>query len=156
MLGSIAVNCIGESQRRTVALGFVCPARRCAQFGAISSPASQPAAVGVMGSDAMTLISTRSHLGHSNNWCSKPIGPAETRSSIIRVWQREQQGRSMQVKNCGIRPRHSPFMKAGALPDGCLGRSGDKLITLIASKLNIKFGLQRSEKLGVREFAAGA
>jgi hypothetical protein len=36
--------------------GFVCRARRCPQFGALSSPASQPAAVDVKGSDAMMLI----------------------------------------------------------------------------------------------------
>jgi hypothetical protein len=28
------------------------------------------------------------------------MGPGETRSSIIRVWQREQRGRSIAVKNC--------------------------------------------------------
>jgi hypothetical protein len=65
------------------------------------SPASQPAAVDLKGSDAMTLISTWSHFGHSNNRCSKPIGPAETRSSIILVWQCEQRRRSVAVKDCG-------------------------------------------------------
>ena len=44
--------------------------------------ANQPH-VDLKGSDAMTLISTWSHFGHSNNRCSKPIGPGETRSSII-------------------------------------------------------------------------
>ena len=65
------------------------------------SPASQPAAVDLKGSDAMTLISTWLHFGHSNNRCSKPIGPGETRSSIIRVWQCAQRRRSMVVKECG-------------------------------------------------------
>jgi hypothetical protein len=65
------------------------------------SPASQPAAVDLKGSDAMTLISTWLHFGHSNNHCSKPIGPGETRSSIIRVWQCEQRRRSMVVRDCG-------------------------------------------------------
>jgi hypothetical protein len=65
------------------------------------SPASQPAAVDLKGSDAMTLISTRLHLGHSNNRCSKPIGPGETRSSSILVWQCEQRRRSTAVKDCG-------------------------------------------------------
>jgi hypothetical protein len=70
------------------------------QFGALSSPASQPTAFDLRGSDAITLNSTWSHLGHSNSRCSKPVGPAETRSSIIRVWQREQRGRSIAVRNC--------------------------------------------------------
>ena len=68
------------------------------QVGAVSSPASQPAAPDLNGSAAMTLISTWSHFGHSNSRCSKPAGPGETRSSIIRVWQREQQGRSITVR----------------------------------------------------------
>src|ERR1700692_1797857 len=70
------------------------------QLGDLSSPASQPAAFDLNGSDAMRLISTWSHLGHSNKRCSKPIGPGETRSSIIRVWQPEQRGRLMVVKDC--------------------------------------------------------
>jgi hypothetical protein len=80
---------------------FCVSSMRCSpQFGVLSSPASQPVAFDFKGSDAMTLISARSHLGHSNNRCSKPIGSVETRSSIIRVWQREQQGRSIAVRNC--------------------------------------------------------
>jgi hypothetical protein len=65
------------------------------------SRASQPAAVDLKGSDAITLISTWLHFGHSNNRCSKPIGPGEMRSSIIRVWQCAQRRRSMAVKDCG-------------------------------------------------------
>jgi len=65
------------------------------------SPASQPAAVDLKGSDAMTLISTWLHFGHSNSRCSKPVGPAETRSSIILVWQCEQRRRSVAVGDCG-------------------------------------------------------
>lgn len=80
--------------------GFVYRALLCPQFGALRSLTNQPDAVDFRGSDAMTLISTRSHLGHSNSRCSKPIGPGETRSSIIRVWQREQRGRSIAVRNC--------------------------------------------------------
>jgi hypothetical protein len=41
------------------------------------------------------------HFGHSNNRCSKPVGPGETRSSIIRVWQCEQRRRSVAVRDCG-------------------------------------------------------
>jgi hypothetical protein len=70
------------------------------QPGVPGSPGSQPAALGLKGSDAMTLISTRSHLGHSNNRCSKPIGPGKMRSSIILVWQCEQLRRSVAVKDC--------------------------------------------------------
>ena len=71
------------------------------QPGAPGSPASQPAALDLKGSDAMTLISTWLHFGHSNNRCSKPVGPGETRSSIIRVWQCEQRRRSVAVRDCG-------------------------------------------------------
>jgi hypothetical protein len=76
-----------------------CSRKAAPQFGVLSSPASQPIEFDLRGSDAMTLISTWSHLGHSNSRCSKPIGPVETRSSIIRVWQREQRARSISVKN---------------------------------------------------------
>ena len=70
------------------------------QPGVPGSPASQPAALELKGSDAMTLISTWLHLGHSNSRCSKPIGPGEMRSSIILVWQCEQRKRSIAVKDC--------------------------------------------------------
>ena len=63
---------------------------------------TQPAALDLKGSDAMTVISTWLHLGHSNNRCSKPIGPGEMRSSIIRVRQFEQRRRSISVKDCGV------------------------------------------------------
>lgn len=92
-----------ESRKPCIAgLGFVCRALLCPQFGAERSLANQPAAVDLRGSHAMTLISTCSHLGHSNSRCSKPIGPDETRSSIIRLWQRGQRGRSIAVKNCWV------------------------------------------------------
>ena len=91
------------------------------QPGAPGSPASQPAALDLKGSDAMTLISTRLHLGHSNNRCSKPIGPGEMRSSIIRVRQYEQRRRTI----CGDEGTMLPLYRAGALPnlsvaDNCL------------------------------------
>jgi len=45
------------------------------QFGALGCSESQLAALDSKGTDAMTLISTWSHLGHSNSRRSKPIGP---------------------------------------------------------------------------------
>jgi len=95
------------------------------QFGALSSPASQPAAFDFKGSDAVTLISTWSHLGHSNNRCSKPMGPEDTRSSIIRVWQREQRRRSMAIRNCWVEDTVLPLCWGGSVTelsvtDGCL------------------------------------
>jgi hypothetical protein len=99
------------------------------QFGVRSSPASQPAAVDLKGSDAMTSISTRSHLGHSNSRCSKPIGPGETRSSIIRAWQREQRGRSIAVKNCWDEDTMLPCVGREryrlSVTDVCRWRGGD-------------------------------
>jgi hypothetical protein len=85
MLGSIAASFMGEPQ--AVHSGPWFCASSMGYFSEISvqpgvpgSPASQPAALDLKGSDAMTLISTRLHLGHSNNRCSKPIGPGEMRS----------------------------------------------------------------------------
>jgi hypothetical protein len=79
--------------------------------------ASEPASrLGLDGSDAMTLISTRLHLGHSNNRCSKPTGPGEMRSSIIRVWQCEQRRRSIAVRDCGDEGTMRPLSWARALP----------------------------------------
>jgi hypothetical protein len=110
------------------------------QFGALSSPASQPAAFDLKGSDAVTLISTWSHLGHSNNRCSKPIGPEETRSSIIRVWQREQRGRSIAVKNCWVEDTVLPLFIGGSVTglsvtDGCLWRITPRMAHCEASLL---------------------
>ena len=120
-----------ESRKPCIAdLGFVC--RACVdspQFGVLSSPASQPVASDLIGSDAMTLISTWSHLGHSNNRCSKPIGPVETRSSIIRVWQREQRGRSIAVRNCWDEDTMLPCFGREhyrlSVTDVCRWRGGD-------------------------------
>jgi hypothetical protein len=70
------------------------------QLGVLGPSASQPTAFDSRGSDAIKRSSTWSHLGHSNSRCSNPIGPGEMRSSIIGVWQREQRGRSIAVKNC--------------------------------------------------------
>src|ERR1700726_4461164 len=99
------------------------------QLGEVSSPASQPVAFDLKGSDAMTLISTWSHFGHSNNRCSKPIGPVETRSSIIRVWQREQRGRSIAVRNCWDEDTMLPCFGREhyrlSVTDVCRWRGGD-------------------------------
>jgi hypothetical protein len=84
------------------------------QFGVLSSPASHPNALDLNGSDATTLISTRSHLGHSNNRCSKPVGPDDTRSSSIRVWQWRQRGRSIAARNGWDEVMVLPCMAAGA------------------------------------------
>jgi hypothetical protein len=121
MLGSIAVNLMGEPQ------AVHCGPWFCAssmgyfseivdQPGVPGSPASQPAALDLKGSDAMTLISTWLHLGHSNSRCSKPIGPGEMRSSIILVWQCEQRRRSIAVKDCEDEGMMLPLHWAGALP----------------------------------------
>jgi hypothetical protein len=96
-----------------------------AQPGVPGSPASQPAAVDLKGSDAMTLISTWLHCGHSNNRCSKPIGPGETRSSIIRVWQCEQRRRSVRSGIVGMRARCFP----------CIGRKSITDLSVADSRL---------------------
>ena len=70
----------------------------------------QPAALELKGSDAITLISTWLHFGHSNNRCSKPMGPGEMRSSSIGLWQCEQQRRSVAVKDCGDEGTASPVL----------------------------------------------
>ena len=113
--GSIAVSFMGEPQAVHCGPWFCVSSMGCfPQFGVLSSPASQPTAFDLKGSDAMTLISTRSHLGHSNSRCSKPIGPGETRSSIIRVWQWRQRGRSIAVRNCWDEVMMLPLHWAGA------------------------------------------
>jgi hypothetical protein len=67
--------------------------------GALSSPASHPTEADFMGSLATTSFCTKSHAGHSNRRCSKPIGPGLMRASIMRDVQC-QRGRSMGV-SCG-------------------------------------------------------
>ena len=105
MLGSIAASLMGEPQAVHCGPWFCASSMGyfseiSAQPGVPGSPASQPAALDLKGSDAMTLISTWLHFGHSNSRCSKPIGPGEMRSSIILVWQCEQRRRSIAVKDC--------------------------------------------------------
>jgi hypothetical protein len=56
------------------------------------------------------------HFGHSNSRCSKPIGPGETRSSIIRVWQCEQRRRSMAVWDCGDEGTMLPLIGRKSIP----------------------------------------
>ena len=100
------------------------------QFGTLSSPSSHPETFDLRGSDAMRLISTWSHFGHSNSRWSKPIGPGETRSSIIRAWQREQRGRSIEVKNCWDGGKMLPWFGGSltelSVTDNCRGRGGDE------------------------------
>lgn len=69
--------------------------------GALSSPASHPTEADFMGSLATTSFCTKSHAGHSNRRCSKPIGPGLMRASIMRDVQCQQRGRSMGV-SCGL------------------------------------------------------
>jgi hypothetical protein len=68
-----------------------------------SSPASQPTAFDLSGSNGIASVLWRSHK-HSNKRCSKPNGPAEVRSSCIRRWHRGHRGRSIAVKNCWVEP----------------------------------------------------
>jgi hypothetical protein len=77
----------------------LCLWKACAQFGALSSPASQPSEAEFIGSLAMTSFSTYLHLGHSNRRCSKPTGPGSMRVSIMRNVQCKQRGRSIDVRN---------------------------------------------------------
>jgi hypothetical protein len=56
--GSIAVNFIGEPQAVRCGPWICVSSTASPQFGALSSPASQPAALDLKGSDAVTLIST--------------------------------------------------------------------------------------------------
>jgi len=128
MLSSIATSLMGEPQAVHCGPWFCASSK--GYFSEISVQPSnqrstQPAAFDLKGSDAITLISTWLHLGHSNNRCSKPIGPGEMRSSIIRVRQFEQRRRSILVKGCGDEGTMLPLDRAGALPnlsvaDNCL------------------------------------
>ena len=119
MLGSIAASLMGEPQAVHCGPWFCASSMGqsseiSAQPGVPGSPASQPAALELKGSDAITLISTWLHFGHSNNRCSKPMGPGEMRSSSIGLWQCEQQRRSVAVKDCGDEGTASLYW-AGAL-----------------------------------------
>lgn len=144
--GSIAVNLMGEPQAVHCGPWF-CESSMGyfseigAQPGVPGSPASQPAALDLKGSDAITLISTRLHLGHSNNRRSKPIGPGEMRSSIILVWQCEQRRRSVAVKDCEDEGMMLPLYWAGALPisqspiTACLDGDGANLAQYTSMRL---------------------
>jgi hypothetical protein len=101
VLGSIAVNLIGEPQAVHCGPWFWVSSM-CGlppQFRALSSPASHPTEADFIGSLAMTSFCTELHFGHSNRRCSKPIGPGLTRASIMRDVQREQRGRSIEVRD---------------------------------------------------------
>jgi len=101
VLGSIAVNLIGERQAVHCGPWFWVSSMCCLppQFRALSSPASHPTEADFIGSLAMTSFCTELHFGHSNRRCSKPIGPGLTRASIMRDVQREQRGRSIEVRD---------------------------------------------------------
>jgi hypothetical protein len=58
LLGSIAVNFMGEPQAVHCGPWFCVSSMALPQFGALSSPASQPVAFDFNGSDATTLLST--------------------------------------------------------------------------------------------------
>ena len=100
LLGSIADNFIGEPQAVHCGPWF-CVSSECysPQFGDLSSPASHPAEADFIGSPATTSFFTELHLGHSNRRCSKPTGPGLMLASIMRIVQREQRGRSMDVSD---------------------------------------------------------
>jgi hypothetical protein len=99
-LGSIAVNLMGEPQAVHCGPWFCLSSMVASpQFGALSSPASHPTEADFIGSLAMTSFCTELHFGHSNRRCSKPIGPGLTRASIMRDVQREQRGRSIEVRD---------------------------------------------------------
>jgi hypothetical protein len=76
--------------------GLVLPAgaerRLRPYFGGFSSLLVQPIASDLNGSHATILVSAWAHLWHSNLRCSKPSGPSETATVIIRVWQLGQRG----------------------------------------------------------------
>jgi hypothetical protein len=99
--GSIAVNLIGEPQAVHCGPWFCVSSMCCLppQFGALSSPASHPTEADFIGSLAMTSFCTELQLEHSNRRCSKPMGPGLTRASIMRDVQREQRGRSIEVRD---------------------------------------------------------
>jgi hypothetical protein len=75
VLGSIAVNLIGEPQAVHCGPWFCVSSMRCSpQFGALSSPASHPTEADFIGSLATTSFCTKWHLGHSNRRYSKMQG----------------------------------------------------------------------------------
>jgi hypothetical protein len=97
----------------------------------------------------MTVISTWSHLGHSNNRCSKPIGPGETRSSIIRAWQREQRGRSMAVRDCWVEDTVIPLYRREHDRTLChrwLPMAGGDAITMTQRKARLLVNTAHSRK----------
>jgi hypothetical protein len=58
-----------------------------------SSPDSQPTALDLRGSQGITLVSVSPHFRHSKVRRSKPSGPADTSTVIIRVLHLRQRGR---------------------------------------------------------------
>jgi hypothetical protein len=98
MLGSIAVNLIGEPQAVHCGPWFCLSSMRWSlQVGALSSLASHPTDADFIGSPATTSLRTEAHLGHSNRRCSKSRGPGLIHASIIRDVQCGQCGRLMRA-----------------------------------------------------------
>src|SRR6202035_3647193 len=103
------------------------------QFGTLSCPASHSAETDFIGSPATTWFCTKLHLGHSNRRCSKPIGLGLMLASIMRIVQREQRGRSMDLSDgpeekiaCGMAlPCIGRERAALSVTDSCRRRGGD-------------------------------
>jgi len=69
---------------------------RLRYFGGRSSPSTQPAESDFRGSGTVT-VSVKLHLAHSKVRLSLRPGTGKIRTSIMRVWQRGQCGRSIAV-----------------------------------------------------------
>ena len=101
VLGSIAVNLIGEPQAVHCGPWFcvssmVAPSVRSPEFPGEPSHGSR--SHGVARND---FVLYGVALEHSNRRCSKPVGPGLMRASIMRDVQCEHRGRSMDV-SCGL------------------------------------------------------
>jgi hypothetical protein len=102
----------------------------------------------------MTLISTWSHLGHSNSRCSNPMGPDDTRSSIIRAWQREQRGRSMALNDSWDEGTVLPCLGREhyrlSVTDGYRWRGGDRNMPQCIVYLLVTIAHLRKFGMGIR------
>jgi hypothetical protein len=72
--------------------------RGLSQSGARSSPDNHPVAFDFSGSGTVTVF-MKLYLGHSKMRFSPRSGVGEIRASIMRVWQREQRGRSIAIRD---------------------------------------------------------
>jgi hypothetical protein len=134
---------MGESQ--AVHRGpWVCVSSKCCspQFGALSCPPSHCAEADSIGSAATTSLCTELHLGHSNRRCSKPMGLGLMRASIMRIVQRGQRGRSMDLSDgpeklaCGM-----------ALP--CIGR--ERAALSVTGNCRLRGDDQETVRFPIRE-----